>query len=195
MTVKRASEMKNIIHTIQTIYPISPEALEAFQALLTPCHFAKRELIVKIGSYCRSIYFIERGITRHYWLVDGEEITTSFSIEGGMLFSMDEAYYNLPSEENIEAIEDVDAYRISIADLNHLYKTHIDWANWGRVIHQNEYRRLHRSHKELITLPASERYDAFVKQFPEVMRRANLGYIASYLGITLSTLSRLRGQK
>lgn len=187
--------MKRIIHTIQSIYPVSAEAIEAFQASLTPCHFAKRELIVKIGTYCRSIYFIERGITRHYWLVDGQEITTSFSIEGGMLFSMDEVYYDRLSEENIEAIEDVEAYRISIADMNRLYHTYIDWANWGRVIHQNEYRRLHRSHKELITLSASERYDAFAEQFPEVMRRANLGHIASYLGITLSTLSRLRGQK
>lgn len=187
--------MKKIIHTIQTIYPISAEALEAFQVLLTPCRFAKREKLVKVGSYCRSIYFIERGMTRHYWLVDGEEITTSFSIEGGMLFSMDEVYYDRPSEENIEAIEEVEAYRIGVADLNHLYENYIDWANWGRVIHQNEYRRLHRSHKELITLSASERYFAFAKQFPEVMHRANLGYIASYLGITLPTLSRLRGQK
>lgn len=187
--------MKNIIHTITSTYPVSDEALAAFQALLVPCRFAKREQIVRVGGCCRSVYFIEQGMTRHYWIVDGSEITTSFSVEGGALFSMDEVYYNRPSEEFIEAIEDVTAYRISIANLNHLYETYLDWANWGRVVHQNEYRRLHRSHKELITLSARERYEAFVRQFPEVMLRANLGYIASYLGITRSTLSRLRGQK
>ena len=62
-----------------------------------------------------------------------------------------------------------------------------------RIIHQDEYRRLHRSHKERLTLPAKERYEEFQKQFPEVCKRVNLGYIASYLGVTQSTLSRLRG--
>lgn len=187
--------MENIVRTILQTYPVDDEAMAAFCAMLTPCHFAKRELIVRKGSFCHAVYFIEHGMTRHFWIAGGEETNTSFSVEGGVLFSMDEAYYGLPSEENIEAIEDVDAYRISISDLNRLFATYIDWANWGRVIHQNEYRRLHRSHKELITLSARERYEAFVREFPEVMRRANLGYIASYLGITLSTLSRLRGQR
>lgn len=187
--------MENIVRTIQQAYPVGDEAMAAFRALLTPCHFAKRELIVRKGGFCRSVYFIERGMTRHFWIAGGEEINTSFSVEGGVLFSMDEAYYGLPSEENIEAIEEVDAYRITIENIEKLFTTYIDWANWGRVIHQNEYRRLHRSHKELITLSARERYEAFSREFPEVVRRANLGYIASYLGITLSTLSRLRGQK
>lgn len=89
----------------------------------------------------------------------------------------------------------MDAYRISIDRHNALYASNIELANWGRVIHQNEYRRLHRSHKELITLPAKERYEAFTREFPEVAQRANLGHIASYLGITLPTLSRLRGRK
>jgi hypothetical protein len=52
---------------------------------------------------------------------------------------------------------------------------------------------LHQSHKERLTLPAKERYEEFQKQFPEVCKRVNLGFIASYLGITQSTLSRLRG--
>lgn len=64
-----------------------------------------------------------------------------------------------------------------------------------KVIHQNEYRRLHRSHKNQLTLSAKERYETFKQQFPEVCRRVQLGYIASYLGITLPTLSRLRSQK
>lgn len=65
-------------------------------------------------------------------------------------------------------------------DLRRLWKTNLELSNWGRIIHQNEYRRLHRSHKERLTLPARERYEAFVRQFPEVCRRANLDFIASY---------------
>ena len=72
---------------------------------------------------------------------------------------------------------------------------YIELANWGRIIHQNEYRRLHRSHKERLTLPAKERYEEFKQQFPQICQRVKLRYIASYLGITLPTLSRLRAKK
>lgn len=91
-----------------------------------------------------------------------------------------------------------DCYMTGIIDkINSLwlFETNIELANWGRIIHQDEYRRLHRSHKERLTLSAKERYEEFRQQFPQVNQRAQLGYIASYLGITLSTLSRLRGAR
>ncbi len=95
----------------------------------------------------------------------------------------------------METLEAVEAYRIRLDDLTRLLETNLELCNWGRVIHQNEYRRLHRSHRERLTLPAQARYEEFVRQFPEVCRRVNLGYIASYLGITISTLSRLRARR
>lgn len=134
-------------------------------------------------------------MTRSYWLVNGEEITTSFSCEGGIVFSMDELYYNKMSEEFVETLEDVVAYKITLSDLIRLFQTNIELANWGRIIHQNEYRRLHRSHKDRLTLSAKERYEEFMQQFPQICQRVQLGYIASYLGITLPTLSRLRSRK
>ena len=108
---------------------------------------------------------------------------------------MDELYYNKLSEEFVESLEDMEVYEISLSHLTHLFRTNIEWANWGRVIHQDEYRRLHRTHKERLTLPAKERYEQMKIQFPAVCERANLGYIASYLGITLPTLSRIRSNE
>ena len=151
--------------------------------------------MIKANQYSRSAYFIEKGMTRSYWLVNGEEITTSFSCEGGIVFSMDELYYNKMSAEFVETLEDVVAYKIALSDLIRLFQTNIELANWGRIIHQNEYRRLHRSHKDRLTLSAKERYEEFMQQFPQICQRVQLGYIASYLGITLPTLSRLRSRK
>ena len=145
--------------------------------------------------FCKYAYFIEKGILRAYWVVDGEEYTTSFGAEGCIVFSMDELYYNKKSEEYVETLEEVEAYRINISDLKNLMETNLELCNWGRIIHQNEYRRLHRSHKERLSLPAKERYEEFQKQFPEICKKVNLKYIASYLGITLSTLSRLRSKR
>lgn len=184
--------MTNIIEKMKAAYPVSDESIRLLKEQLTLCHFPKRYRLIEADKYCKAAYFIEKGMTRSFWLVNGEEITTSFSCEGGIVFSMDELYYGKLSEEYVETLEEVTAYRISLTSLLHLFQTNIELANWGRVIHQDEYRRLHRSHKERLTLAAKERYEAFQEQFPQVCQRAQLGYIASYLGITLPTLSRIR---
>lgn len=184
--------MKTVIELMRSLCPISDETVEELMKCVTLCHFPKRYQLIQENRFCKYAYFIEKGMTRSFWLVDGEEITTSFSCEGGIVFSMDELYYQKKSEEFVETLEEVEAYRIALTDLIRLFETNLEFCNWGRIIHQNEYRRLHRSHKERLTLPAKERYEEFQKQFPYVCQRTNLGFIASYLGITLSTLSRIR---
>lgn len=184
--------MTNILNKINSLFPISDDTVQVLKENVTCCHFPKKYQLIKADTYCKSAFFIEKGITRSFWLVDGEEVTTSFAGEGSIVFSMDELYYGKISEEYVETLEEVEAYRISRATLTHLFETNIELCNWGRIIHQNEYRRLHRSHKDHLTLSARERYEAFKEQFPDAYRRVNLGYIASYLGIRLSTLSKLR---
>lgn len=187
--------MTNVIEMMTSLYPVSDDTIQLLKDNVTLCHFPKKYQLIKANQYSRSAYFIEKGMTRSYWLVNGEEITTSFSCEGGIVFSMDELYYNKMSEESVETLEDVVAYKITLSDLIRLFQTNIELANWGRIIHQNEYRRLHRSHKDRLTLSAKERYEEFMQQFPQICQRVQLGYIASYLGITLPTLSRLRSRK
>ena len=64
--------------------------MAALAAVIDRCDFGKRQLLVRAGAALGYAYFIEKGMTRSYWIVDGEEITTSFSIEGAIVFSMDE---------------------------------------------------------------------------------------------------------
>lgn len=187
--------METVIKNINALYPLSEDTVRMLRKKMELCCFPKKYCLIEADKYCKSAYFIEKGMTRSFWLVNGEEITTSFSCEGGIVFSMDELYYDRVSEEFVETLEEVVAYKIALTDLLQLFQMNIELANWGRIIHQNEYRRLHRSHKERLTLAAKERYEAFKQQFPLVCQRVQLGYIASYLGITLSTLSRLRAQK
>lgn len=187
--------MTNVINKINSLYPLSDDTLQILKENVTICHFPKKYKLIEANKFCKSAYFIEKGMTRSFWLVNGEEITTSFAYEGSIVFSMDELYYNKISEEFVETLEEVVAYKISLTDLLRLFQNNIELANWGRIIHQNEYRRLHRSHKDRLTLSAKERYEEFKQQFPQVCQRVKLGYIASYLGVTLPTLSRLRAHK
>lgn len=186
--------MQNIIKSIIKDYPVSEESIRRLTANFTLCRFPKKHILVREGTYTKYAYFIEKGATRSYWLVDGKEITTSFSCEGGIVFSMDELYYGKPSEEFVETVEKVLAYSIPIDTLEELFRENPDIANWGRIIHQNGYREVHRIHKERLTLPAEERYRITKERFPYIFNRMNLGHIASYLGITLPTLSKIRAR-
>lgn len=177
---------------MRALCPISEPTLQELKKHVTFMRFPKKHRMIEADKRNGYAYFIEKGITRSFWIVDHNEITTSFAVSGSIVFSMDELYYGKNSEEYVETLEPTDAYGISIADLNHLFNSNMELCNWGRIIHQNEYRRIHRSHKERLTLPVLERYREFEKQFPEIVRTVNLGHIASYLGTTLPTLSRIR---
>ena len=124
--------MTGIIDKINSLYPISDDTIRTLKESMTLCRFPKKYQLIRAGMYCKSAYFIGKGMTRSFWLVNGEEITTSFSCEGGIVFSMDELYYNKMSEEFVETLEDVVAYKISLTDLLRLFETNIELANWGR---------------------------------------------------------------
>ena len=85
--------MTNVIEMMTSLYPVSDDTIQLLKDNVTLCHFPKKYQLIKANQYSRSAYFIEKGMTRSYWLVNGEEITTSFSCEGGIVFSMDELYY------------------------------------------------------------------------------------------------------
>lgn len=180
------------LRKMREVCPVSDKSVALLAGHLEECRFAKREMILRGGIYCRYAWLVESGFVRHFWLEEGREIVTSFSVEGHLIFSMDEFYYGRPSEEYAQAAERVEAWRIPLSELERLFRENLDLCNWGRLIHQNEYRRLHRSHKERLTLPADARYEMFRSQFPEICERASLGDIASYLGMDQSTLSRIR---
>ena len=111
--------------------PISEGTAEILASYLEPCHFAKKELVLKAGVFCRYIWLIEKGSLRHYWLMeDGREINTSFSIEGHMVFSMDEVYFGKTSEEYAQTMEPVDAWRIPVGDMNRLFRENLELCNW-----------------------------------------------------------------
>lgn len=187
--------MKNIIAKIQQTYPISSESLEALQEKLIIKHYPKNHYLVHSGDVDRFVYFIEEGITRSVFHHNGEDTTTWFSKEGDITFGMDSLYYNQPSIESIETLTDCIIYVISIDDLNTLYQSYIDIANWGRILHQDVNKELSHLFVEKLQLSPIERYEMFNQRYPGLINRVKLKYIAAFLGISIYTLSRVRAKK
>ena len=187
--------MQNIINGIRRYYPVSDASLALLFSKMKKAELPKKHLLIRGGVIDRHVYFIEKGFARSYCLLDGKELTIWFSREGDITFAMKDLYHNEPGYEYVELLEDSTLYAISIEDLNQLYETNIEIANWGRVIHQECLLYMDQHHISRLFLPAKERYLQLVRELPDVIQRAKLIYIASYLGITPQHLSRLRADK
>lgn len=188
-------ELENIVTSIRKYYPVSDEALEVLIGKFQRMEFPKRHLLIREGVFEPNVYFVERGIARAYSILEnGKELTTWFSAEGDLVFSSLALYHNKPGTGYAEVLEDSVMYAIPITVLNELYRTQIDIANWGRVIHQECLLNLTLTRNDRLYLPARERYLKLLQQQPDIFRRVKLGHIASFLGMSSQNLSRLRSE-
>lgn len=187
-------EMKNIIEAIKRKYPVSDETIELLTSYFEEQIFPAKTHIIRANIYDRKVFFIESGVTRSYVLVNGKEITNWFSKEGDVTCGSLDLFKNKAGFEYVQTLERTRTYAISIDTLNELYRTNIEIANWGRILNQDIFLLMQDLRIERLTLSAKERYNKLVRDFPNLYNRVNLGYIASYLGITLPTLSKLRAE-
>lgn len=186
--------MENIIRKIRSYYPVSDRALQLLTSCMKKHEIPARTILIQSGKFDHEVYFIEQGVTRSYILHDGKDITTWFSMEGDAVCGSWDLYRSKPGFEFVETLEKIIAYSISISDLNRLYATDIDIANWMRVLQQENFLWLQDMHINRLVLPVKDRYTELLKKWPDIFQRVNLGYIASYLGTTLPTLSRIRSE-
>lgn len=187
--------MKNIIERMRGYHAISDDAIEALKAELVRKVYPKHTYIVQSGVTDRNVYFIEEGVTRSVFHHDGTDTTTWFSWEGDITFGMYCLYHNQPSAESVETLTDCVMYVMPIERLNELYEKYIDIANWGRIIHQDTNRLLSHTFVNRLQLTPKERYDNFMQLFPGLINRIKLKYVAEFLGMSIYTLSRIRGKK
>ena len=187
--------MENIIKNIRQYYPVSDEALSKLINVLTPERIAAKTIILRPGRLNRKVYFIEKGITRSYTILDGKETTSWFSKEGEFTCSSLSMYRDQPGFEYVETLEETLAYTTSSLSLVKLFESDLELANWWRVYMQESFLYLQDIHLARLKLQAKDRYDMMLKRFPDICLRVNLGYVASFLGITLPSLSRIRAGK
>jgi CRP-like cAMP-binding protein len=147
--------------------------------------------LLKEGQVANYIYFIERGLVRSYYLKDGNEVCSWFMKEGDVIISVNSFFNRIPSYEYLQAIEDTTVYFIHYDQLQNIYKKFIEFNIVGRILTEKYYQL---SEERLFLMrrqKASERYNHLLEHHPEILQRVPRTYIASYLGITLETLSRI----
>lgn len=152
----------------------------------------KNDFFLKQGQVTSSLFVMEKGIIRAYFCKGDKEYNSWFAIENELVSSILPLFSNQPSIENIQFLEDATGYSISINDLNELYKKHPELNAIGRKMAEELCIILEERITSLHTESAEERYISLLKTYPHLLQRLTLGHIASFLGITQETLSRIR---
>lgn len=154
----------------------------------------KGHLVLGAGKLERDIYFMVQGIARVYYYRDGNAATLCFNSEGDVLISLKSYIENQPGYENIELLEPSRLLQLKTNDLNKLYASDIHIANWGRRLAELELIKTEERLMSKLFNTASERYRELIQKQPQLLQRVQLGHIASYLGISQVTLSRIRAE-
>lgn len=184
--------MISAIDIINKTYPLPCESACRLERCMTEITRPKGYLLLKEDKIEKNIYFIRKGIVRAYTSRGGDEVTFWFGKEGEVILSMRSYIQNQKSYENIELLEDCVLYELPNKHIQQLFKEDIHIANWGRKLAEQE---LIKTEQRLISRQfgtASERYDELIQKDPQLLHRVQLGHIASYLGITQVSLSRIR---
>ena len=177
---------------IDTIYPLPTASKNLIKATITETILPKGHILFKANKVETSIYFIKKGIARAYAYSDDNQITFWLGQEGDPIVSMQSYVNNQKGYEDVELLEDCELYELKTEKLQDLFLKDIKIANWGRKFSELE---LIKSEKRLIALQfntATQRYLALLKNYPSILQRVPLAHIASYLGITQVSLSRIR---
>lgn len=182
----------NFLSYIASVIQISTGLKMELDTIFTIKEFEKGETILTMGHKCTHMYFVEKGMLRGYYIDQGKEITNWFSQEGEFATSFYAFVSQTHAPETIVALEDTHAVQISYSALQNLYLKFPETERIGRIITELYYIKLEEKYLSVQFKTAKERYLNLIEKKPTVLQRAPLGQIASYLGISQETLSRMR---
>ncbi len=191
-------EYKNRIEIAELIsnriYPLAHDDIKLFTSIITQEEFSKGEMILKEGEIANDIFWVGKGMIREFYYKNGKDITEHFACEGQGALSITSIFKNEPTHLMIEAYENSIVFRIpykkfiTLAQKNNSISTLLRKLLEGSLIMSQEKADSWRYET------VQERYERFLREYPEAAKRASVNHIASYLLMTPETLSRVRAK-
>jgi CRP-like cAMP-binding protein len=171
---------------------MSEQAIEKFASILEYVEVEKNEFILKEGEKSKWIYYIKSGLIRQFYYKHGKELTEQFASEENIFVNIESFFHQKPSRAMIEALEPVVFYGIPYSPLTNLIRECPEISLIYCRIIEEALIGLQQKSDAFRFETANERYLRLLKERPEIVRRAPLVHIASYLLMSPETLSRVR---
>lgn len=172
---------------------VSPSVANEIAAPFEHKVILKNQFQLKAGQICDEYLFIEKGYMRAFaYDTENNDVTTNFCSPGQIVFEVSSFFNRTRSKENIQAQTDCEGWYITYKQLNNLFHTLPEFREFGRSILVKAFSQLKTRMLSMITETAEERYEQLLSGRPEIFQQASLKDIATYLGITDTSLSRIR---
>lgn len=184
----------NFFEGISKFVTLNNESKKALLSAMSKQNFCKGSVLLTYETVCKNVYYIEKGLTRTLYLKDGKEITEKFNAENSFTCSMVSYMTKKSDDKQVELLEDSIIWVIPFTELEKLYDKYHDIERLGRYIVSLELVEMYQRLNDIQFKSALERYQRFQISNKFLLQRIPLSMIASFLGITQETLSRIRSQ-
>ena len=190
------SRMDEALKSIfRNLAPFTEDELETASSYFKMVPIAKGEYFSKAGRISDRLGFVSKGLLRSFYTIKGKETTTFFQRPGSLAVALPSFLQIKPAIENIQALENSELSVINRKDLFDLNNENWKWQQVGRILTEEGYIKMEERMISLQSESAHERYRNFLIEYPELIKILPLYYIASFLGMTPETLSRIRKAK
>lgn len=186
--------MENFFSAVEQHTELSNESRQDLASRLRELILPKGHILVKPDTVCNFLFFIDSGLTRTYYLKDGKEITDWISDENSFACSIISFITRQPDRRGIDLLENSVIFSLHYKDLDELCHKYHDIETFTRKLVSLGLIQLQQKFDDLHFTPAVDRYRTLMQTNPSFIQRIPLGMIASYLGITQETLSRIRSK-
>jgi CRP-like cAMP-binding protein len=183
---------EQFLQTLLSIAPLSAVTVADLQQAGKEVNFPKNTTIVREGELSSNMYFIAKGAARAFYYQNDKEYTDWFMFENMFMCSLTSFFSGVPSVQYIETLEDSHMLILTRQELRDLCDKHHDMEKLNGLILAAGLVSLQQNFIDQRFKTAQERYRILIHTFPEIVKRVPLRHIASYLGVTQETLSRIR---
>jgi CRP-like cAMP-binding protein len=184
-----------LLRYFRTIQPLSETLRDHLEDTLRQKIIEKKDFLLKAGQVCGNIYFVEKGLLRSYYTKDEKEISSGFSKEGDICVSIESFLSQHSSQEYIQALEDSIVYYFSHDDLQRIYRDFPEFNKISRVILEKCLVQFSQRMTAMWMQKSAERYDWFVRHYPDLPQRVPAKQLASFLGVTESMISKVKSNR
>jgi CRP-like cAMP-binding protein len=172
---------------------LSVEEEKFIKQYLTPKKLRKKQYLLQEGDVCKHLCVVEKGALKAYVLAEsGDERITAFALEGWTMGDLSSFIKEEPATLNIDALEDCELVLTSKQAYNELLQVMPKFGIYIRILMTDAYMALQRRTTSMISLPLEKRYKALIEMYPNIVQRVPQHMIASYMGLSPETLSRVR---
>jgi CRP-like cAMP-binding protein len=172
---------------------LTDEEWEMCKNNFRPKRMLKRQFLLQEGDVCRELAFVEKGALYSYTVDSkGNQHVIRFAFEGWWMANLQSFFTGKPTTLNIEVLEDSELLMLDRKNHQKLLDEIPAYERYHRIIVQNAYVALQQRAENALGLTAEEKYSRLIEQNPEFMNRVPLNLVASYLGMSPETLSRVR---